>query len=141
MFIRFEVYYSNEYANKTQGIYEDFSISKVYNFIKENNLEKNNIYFYTFEKSQPYIFIAINNKISPYEFHKIWEEKYKEKAYSYKQQYANYYFNDFDVKVNDENQVFVVNKDYKNVISSLEDENYNRNEIEEYSVFWKNNKT
>ena len=138
-FVGFEIYYYTEYGPKEQGIYTDISLTKIMDDIGKKDLREKEIYVFTFDKAEPYIYFLINDKISPKEFYDSWraEEQENDKGiYKKTVQFSNYHFNDTNnINEYDENKIYIVNKKWEPIIKILEKFDYEKKEIDDYYIF------
>lgn len=140
LFIIFEIYYYTDYGISENSVYEDYSITNVIEHIKNTGKDRENVYICTYRKSEPYIYIMLKNKISPYDFDetKIIEEKKtnKQKTILHMKQVDKYHFLDIDgIKQYNSDRVYIIDKYFKEIISTLEETGYKKEIFERYYIF------
>lgn len=138
LFIIFEIYYYTNYAIKVHSVYEDKGITNIIEYIDNTEKDREEIYMFPYQKSEPYIYILLNQEISPYEFD---ETKIVEKTEingGYMQQTKKcskyYFFNTEGIKQYHSNRTYIVSKKYDDVVAFLEQVGYTKEEYEEYYI-------
>lgn len=139
LFANFEIYYYTDYGLKIHSSYEDIGITNVIQYIDNTEKDKENIYVCTYRKSEPYMYIVLNNKISPYEFNetKIIESNMINGVnYRTTKKCSKYYFNDTEgINEYHEDRTYIVDKRYEDVINLLEEVGYKKELFEDYYIF------
>lgn len=139
LFASFEIYYYTSYALKAHSPYEDIGITNVIQYIENTEKDKENIYLCTYRKSEPYMYIVLNNKISPYEFDesKIVDINFSNGVnYRITKKCSKYYFNDIEeINKYHKDRTYIVDKKYKEIINILEKSGYKKELFEDYYIF------
>ena len=139
LFSIFEIkYYTND-AIKENHMYEDIYLTNAINYIRAEKLENKEIHVYTYKKAEPYIYVLLNEKMSPYEFDKTKNvEKINTNEKSsviITRKIGNYYFNDGKIPEKyEEDKIYIVDKKYNLVIDELESLGYMKEQLEGFYI-------
>ena len=139
LFTIFEIYYYTNFSVKSHSVYEDRGITNVIEYIDGTEKDRENIYLFTYQKSEPYIYILLNKKISPYEYDETKIVEKLEASGGYYQQTkkcSKYHFYDMEgIKEYHNDRTYIVNKKHESLSKFLEKIGYKKETVEEYYIF------
>ena len=141
--IIFSVWEINYYytSSSIEGFHphEDIYLANAIQYIRDEGLEDKKIHIYAYQKAQPYIYMLLNNRYSPYDFAK---NKKVKRGYIDERNFVeivtqvdNYYFNvREDSFIYDENKVYIVSQEREDIVENLEQIGYQKEELEEFYI-------
>lgn len=131
LFVTFEIsYYTEEPEKRRTSRYEDIELYQITNKLEDDeNVTNVAKYFVITNKAEPYIFTMLATKPSPYDLEFLYEQTVK--------QYGNYFF-EYDKilieNITKEKSIVVVTKNRNDIVESLEDLNFSKEETNLYCI-------
>ena len=139
LFTIFEIYYYTNFSVKSHSVYEDREITNVIEYIDGTEKDRENIYLFTYQKSEPYIYILLNQKISPYEFDKtkiVIEQETTGGYYKQTKKCSKYHFYDMEgITEYHNDRTYIVDKKHESLLKFLEKIGYKKEVVEGYYIF------
>lgn len=131
LFVTFEIsYYTEEPEKRRMSRYEDIELYQITKQLEDDeNVTNVAKYFVITNKAEPYIFTMLATKPSPYDLEFLYEQTVK--------QYGNYFF-EYDKilieNITKEKSIVVVTKNRNDIVESLEDLNFSKEETKLYCI-------
>lgn len=131
LFVTFEIsYYTEEPEKRRMSRYEDIELYQITKQLEDDeNVTNVAKYFVITNKAEPYIFTMLATKPSPYDLEFLYEQTVK--------QYGNYFF-EYDKilieNITKEKSIVVVTKNRNDIVESLEDLNFSKEETNLYCI-------
>lgn len=131
LFVTFEIsYYTEEPEKRRMSRYEDIELYQITKQLEDDeNVTNVAKYFVITNKAEPYIFTMLSTKPSPYDLEFLYEQTVK--------QYGNYFF-EYDKilieNITKEKSIVVVTKNRNDIVESLEDLNFSKEETNLYCI-------
>lgn len=131
LFVTFEIsYYTEEPEKRRTSRYEDIELYQITKKLEDDeNVTNVAKYFVITNKAEPYIFTMLATKPSPYDLEFLYEQTVK--------QYGNYFF-EYDKilieNITKEKSIVVVTKNRNDIVESLEDLNFSKEETNLYCI-------
>ncbi len=131
LFVTFEIsYYTEEPEKRRMSRYEDIELYQITKKLEDDeNVTNVAKYFVITNKAEPYIFTMLATKPSPYDLEFLYEQTVK--------QYGNYFF-EYDKilieNITKEKSIVVVTKNRNDIVESLEDLNFSKEETNLYCI-------
>lgn len=131
LFVAFEVsYYNENLEQRRTRRYEDIELYQITENLERNESLKDVAkHFIITNKAEPYIFTMLATKPSPYDLNFLYEQKVK--------QYGNYFFEYDKLLIEDitkEKTIVVVTKSREDIVESLENLNFSKEETNLYCI-------
>ena len=131
LFVTFEIsYYTEEPEKRRTSRYEDIELYQITNKLEDDeNVTNVAKYFVITNKAEPYIFTMLATKPSPYDLEFLYEQTVK--------QYGNYFFEYDKILIENiikEKSIVVVTKNRNDIVESLEDLNFSKEETNLYCI-------
>lgn len=131
LFVAFEVsYYNENLEQRRTRRYEDIELYQITeNLERDESLKDVAKHFIITNKAEPYIFTMLATKPSPYDLNFLYEQKVK--------QYGNYFFEYDKLLIEDitkEKTIVVVTKSREDIVESLENLNFSKEETNLYCI-------
>ena len=134
-FISFYIYYCTNFKNTNNHIFKYYFNNQISNVTQYlNNEEKffnKDIYFCTNDTPQPYIYVLLANKTSPY----IFDKTKVVRDYNLVVEFDKYHFYHIDT-ISDDN-IYVLNKNDKSNIEMLKELGFILENYKEYVILYK----
>lgn len=131
LFVTFEVsYYNENLEQRRTRRYEDIELYQITEKLEnDENLKNIAKHFIITNKAEPYIFTMLATKPSPYDLEFLYEQTVK--------QYGNYFF-EYDKilieNITKEKSIVVVTKNRNDIVESLENLNFSKEETNLYCI-------
>lgn len=131
LFVAFEVsYYNENLEQRRTRRYEDIELYQITEKLeRDENLKDVAKHFIITNKAEPYIFTMLATRPSPYDLNFLYEQKVK--------QYGNYFFEYDKLLIEDitkEKTIVVVTKSREDIVESLENLNFSKEETNLYCI-------
>lgn len=131
LFVAFEVsYYNENLEQRRTRRYEDIELYQITEKLeRDESLKDVAKHFIITNKAEPYIFTMLATKPSPYDLNFLYEQKVK--------QYGNYFFEYDKLLIEDitkEKTIVVVTKSREDIVESLENLNFSKEETNLYCI-------
>lgn len=137
LFTIFEINYYKYYSLYEHNQYEDIKITQTIEDLKSNNIKLDNIYLFEAYRVEPYIYVALKEELSPYDFMKNFELRRTEGMFSIKYICGNIHCWDTDdMEIYHNDRTYIVNKRFNDAKDILDKLQYDKFETEEYYIYY-----